>query len=101
MSFCGRSFRKMRSSAARIPGKWYALLLTVKKQSLGLAGEQTIEIIDLRMKPEDIGSLVDGCKIFSGYHMNKRHWITICLDGSVPLEEIYQRIEQSYRLAAR
>ncbi len=33
--------------------------------------------------------------------MNKRHWITICLDGSVPLEEIYQRIEQSYCLAAR
>ena len=81
--------------------KWYALLLTVKKQSLGLAGEQTIEIIDLRMKPEDIGSLVDGCKYFPGYHMNKRHWSTICLDGSVPLEEIYQRIEQSYRLAAR
>ncbi len=81
--------------------KWYVLLLTVKRQSIGLAGEQTIEIVDLRMKPEDIESLVDGCKYFPGYHMNKRHWITICLDGSVPLEEIYQRIEQSYHLAAK
>lgn len=79
--------------------KWYAALLTVKKKSIGLLGDQMIEIIDLRIKPEKIASLIDGCKYFPGYHMNKRHWVTICLDGSVPLEEIYQRIEQSYHLA--
>lgn len=33
-----------------------------------------------------------------GYYMNKRHWNTILLDGSIPDEEIFQMIEDSYQL---
>jgi len=79
--------------------KWYALLLTVEKSKLGLQGNEKIEIIDLRSKPEEIECLVDGKKYFLGYHMNKKHWITLCLDGSVDLREIFERIDQSYCLA--
>jgi len=31
--------------------------------------------------------------------MNKRHWITLCLDGSAELSEILGRIDESYVLA--
>jgi len=33
--------------------------------------------------------------------MNKRHWLTLTLDDTLTDEEIFSRLEQSYRLAAR
>jgi len=36
--------------------------------------------------------------IVPGYHLNKRHWLTIALDGTVPDETVRQLIEDSYDL---
>jgi predicted DNA-binding protein (MmcQ/YjbR family) len=33
-----------------------------------------------------------------GYHLNKRHWNTITLDGSLPDETVVQLLEDSYDL---
>ena len=33
-----------------------------------------------------------------GYHLNKKHWNTIVLDGSIPDDEIEELIEHSYEL---
>ncbi len=81
--------------------KWYAALLVLEKKKLGLPEEGTVDIIDLRATPEDVAALVDGKRYFPGFHMNKKHWLTICLDGSVPEEEIFRRIDASYALAAK
>ncbi len=35
-----------------------------------------------------------------GYHMNKKHWNTVMLDGSVPDKEIFSWIDHSYNLIA-
>jgi predicted DNA-binding protein (MmcQ/YjbR family) len=36
--------------------------------------------------------------ITAGYHLNKRHWNTVALDGSVPDEELLELIDHSYDL---
>jgi len=36
-----------------------------------------------------------------GYHMNKKHWNTIVLDGSIPDEEIFAMTSDSYDLVVR
>ncbi len=36
--------------------------------------------------------------VLPGYHMNKRHWNTIILDGTVPDSVIYSMIDDSYEL---
>jgi predicted DNA-binding protein (MmcQ/YjbR family) len=36
-----------------------------------------------------------------GYHMNKRHWNTLVLDGSMPRGEIERMIDNSYALVVR
>lgn len=36
--------------------------------------------------------------VTSGYHMNKRHWNTIVIDGSVPDNELHWMIDHSYEL---
>ena len=36
--------------------------------------------------------------VIPGYHMNKRHWNTILIDGSIPDNEILKWIAHSYDL---
>lgn len=81
--------------------KWYGIILTIEKSKIGLSGEDCIEVIDLRLEPERSEKLVDNKKIFPGYHMNKKHWITILLDKSISTEEIYEYINNSYNLSMK
>lgn len=81
--------------------KWYAALLTVSGKKIGLDSEELLEILDLRTPPEGIGELIDNKKYFPGYHMNKANWITICLDGSVPFEEMCARLDISYDITIK
>lgn len=79
--------------------KWYAVFLTVEKNKLGLTETEKTEILDIRANSEEISEIIDNRKYFRGYHMNKKHWLTICLDGSVSLPEIFSFIDKSYLLA--
>lgn len=84
--------------------KWYAVVMTIPKNKLGIVSDQPdqeIEIIDLRIQPEQLPSLIDHQKYFPGWHMNKKHWYTIILDSSVPTEELCRRIDESYVLARK
>jgi predicted DNA-binding protein (MmcQ/YjbR family) len=36
-----------------------------------------------------------------GYHMNKKHWNTVQLDGSIPDKEIFSWIDHSYERVSR
>lgn len=81
--------------------KWYAAVLTVSRCKLGFDSDEMVEILDLRIKPENMEITVDNTRFFPGYHMNKKHWYTILLDGSISTEEICGRIEESYQLAKK
>ncbi|HET6568592.1 MAG TPA: MmcQ/YjbR family DNA-binding protein [Rhodothermales bacterium] len=35
-----------------------------------------------------------------GYHMNKTHWNTVLMDGSIPTAEVREMIDHSYHLVA-
>jgi predicted DNA-binding protein (MmcQ/YjbR family) len=55
--------------------------------------------ISLKCEPELAESLrVTHPAITPGYHLNKRHWNTIVLDGTVPDELLGELIEDSYDL---
>ena len=36
-----------------------------------------------------------------GYHMNKKHWNTVTVDGEIPDERIHEMIEDSYTLVRK
>ncbi len=79
--------------------KWYALVGRVERKKLGLESGDT-PILDFRMEPAELDRLVDGAKFFRGWHMNKKHWCTVLLDGSFSMGELVPLLEKSYRLAA-
>jgi predicted DNA-binding protein (MmcQ/YjbR family) len=39
--------------------------------------------------------------VLHGYHMNKRHWNTVVLDGTIPRGEVERMVDNSYALVAR
>ena len=79
--------------------KWYAAILTVRKDKLGFIESDEIEVIDLRCN--NIENTVDNKNFFPGYHMNKKHWITIILDGTVTLDIIENMVDKSFELAQK
>ena len=79
--------------------KWYAVILTLSKRKLNLDSDEAVEIINLHNSPEKIEKLIDNKRYFPAYHMNKKHWCTICLDGTGELEKIYELVDISYELA--
>ena len=81
--------------------KWYLAILTVGRDKLGFDSEEKVEVIDLRADVNELQELTKQPNIFPGYHMNKKHWITYILDGSTDIEEIYKRIDDSYKLAGK
>ena len=55
--------------------------------------------INLKCDPEKAIDLRERyTSVTPGYHMNKTHWNTVVLDGSVPAKEILSWIDDSYEL---
>ena len=74
--------------------KWYAVLMRLPRRKLGLDSDETVEIIDLRRTSE-----TDDPRFLPGYHMNKKSWMTIVLDGTVSFDEITGILSSSYDCA--
>ena len=79
-------------------GKWYAVLMRVEKSKLGLDGDGTVDVLDVKCDPEMTGMIIQTYGFLPGYHMNKQHWITILLDGSVSEAKTLDFLDMSYDL---
>lgn len=78
--------------------KWFALIMDVPKQKLGLPEDSILNVVNLKCDPRIIGGLLNKPGFFPAYHMSKESWITVALDGSVPREEIEILLDMSFRL---
>ena len=82
-------------------GKWYAVFMTVEKSKLGLEGNELVDIMDVKCDPEMTSMIIQTYGFLPGYHMNKQHWITILLDGSVSEAKTLDFLDMSYDLIDR
>ena len=58
--------------------------------------------INLKCDPEEAMMLRDVFDaVIPGYHMNKAHWNTVILDGTMPAGEVERMIDNSYGLVVR
>lgn len=78
--------------------KWFALFMEVGRDKLGMPGEGTVEVMNVKCDPMLIGSLRTQPGFLPAYHMNKDQWISILLDGTAPVEEVKDLITMSYEL---
>lgn len=84
------------SAVYKVGGKMFAAIGTGEG---GVGGEGGVDRVTLKCDPDRAEVLVGEHEhIVPGYHMNKRHWITVDLDGSVPRPLVEDLIEDSYFL---
>ena len=76
----------------KVQGKMFALLITKQGQQL----------LNLKCDPAHAIELRDiFTEIIPAYHMNKRHWNSVILDGDLPMGEIERLIDHSYGLVVK
>ncbi len=79
--------------------KWFGIIIgNLPKDRLGLDSSDRADIINLKCDPLFSFNVVNNEGVFKAYHMNKEHWISVLLDGSVDMKEISFLINMSYAL---
>lgn len=91
------NYAVLRRSASR---KWYAIIMDVPSNRLGLAGEELIDVMNVKCSTIMIGSLLSEKGFLPAYHMNKNYWISILLNDTVPDNQIFPLLELSYDIVA-
>lgn len=81
--------------------KWFAIIMTVRNSSLGLNEDGFHDVINVKIVPEEIYDLLKIDGILPAYHMNKKHWVSILLDGSVSIKAIEKLLETSFMLTKK
>ena len=76
--------------------KWFAIMMDIERSKLNLDGEGKIDIINLKCDPILIGSLIHNEGYLPSYHMSKKTWISVLLDGTAPDDQIKDLIHLSF-----
>ena len=86
----------------RHPGsqKWFAILMDLTPDKLGLPGSERVDALVLRCGPALTGSLLLQDGFYPAYHMNKGNWITTFLSGPVSEEELHDLLCLCYDAVA-
>ncbi len=75
----------------------------VRDKMFALIGTKNPETrINLKCEPleaQQLRMVFDA--VIPGYHMNKKHWNTVIINGSIPDGEVKRMIDNSYRLVVK
>ena len=99
-SFRNYCFSK-RGVTEEFPFGENTLVFKVMGKMFALANVVAFDSINLKVDPElgvELRDRYDAVR--EAYHMNKRHWITVMIDGAVPDKLLKTWIDNSYDLVA-
>jgi predicted DNA-binding protein (MmcQ/YjbR family) len=85
-----------------LPFDEVTLVFKVKGKLFLLVDIPTCESINLKCDPEQAIVLREKYDaVQPGYHMNKKHWNTVLLNGSIPFSLLKDWIKESYDLVVK
>lgn len=99
-SYC---LRKKGKITEEFPFDEHTLVFKLNGKIFILISTETHPVtINLKCEPERAIELREQYpSVEPGYHMNKKHWNTVTLDGSILPKEIFAMIDHSYGLVAK
>ena len=71
-------------------GKWYALVMNIDASKLNLSASGKIDVVNVKA---EIRGRTEG--VFPAYHMNKKRWATVLLDGTLDDETVFDYVRKS------
>ncbi len=82
-------------------GKWYAIIMDVPKNKLGIQSTEIVDVLDVKCDPVLISTLWKTTGFLPAYHMSKKNWISILLDGTITDDKILGLLDMSYKMTLK
>lgn len=81
--------------------KWFGILMDIPFNKIDKNKSGLIEVINVKINPNDKDNLLKIEGIYEAYHMNKKSWISIILDDTLSDDLISELIDNSYKLVTK
>jgi len=93
---------KMKGVTEEFPFDEHTLVFKVMGKMFALTDVDSFDSINLKCDPEESVALRERYRaVQPGYHMNKKHWITVMMDGSIGDKDLQLWIQTSYALVIK
>ena len=77
-------------------GKWYAIVMDINIQKVDKKQTGNVEVVNIKLDPEKIQDLLKEKGFYPAYHMNKKNWISILLNNTVPDSVLLGLLDESH-----
>ena len=76
--------------------KMYVLMFSIDKHKLDNGCDESyIDAMNIKVEPSKIGDLLQLPGFYPAYHMNKKHWVTAILDGTIKDETLKELLSKA------
>lgn len=90
------SFAVMRNNQNK---KWYALIMNIPYKKLKIEKDGNVDVLNIKIPDFLLKEMLLQKKgVYKSYHMSHTNWVSIVLDGTVPIKEILSYIDESYNI---
>ena len=79
--------------------KWFGVLMKIDWSKLDARQEGKIEVLNLKL--DQVSQLLEETPFYPAYHMNKKYWISIPLDGRVEDDLLFGLVAKSWALTKK
>ena len=82
--------------------KWFGLVMTFPRKNLKIGDDTPVDILTFKVPNQTaFDALTHQVGFFPGYpNTGHGHWVSVLLDGTVGLREIYKCLDESYKITA-
>ena len=77
-------------------GKWYAIVMDINAQKVDKKLTGDVEVVNIKLDPKKIQDLHKEKGFYPAYHMNKKNWISILLNDTVPDPVLLRLLDESH-----
>ena len=77
-------------------GKWYAIVMDINAQKVDKKLTGNVEVVNIKLDPEKIQDQHKEKGFYPAYHMNKKNWISILLNNTVPDPVLLGLLDESH-----
>lgn len=78
--------------------RMFALVMDITYRKFGFESDDPVSVVNLKVDPDKKDLLIDGKSVFPGYHMNKKHWVSVLLTAVTSWERLSEMTRYSYDL---
>ena len=76
--------------------KWYGLIMNIDEGKLSRKQSGAVDVMNLKIAADKIPELIKRNGLYPAYHMNKKYWISVVLNDTLPDETVMALIEESH-----